>query len=196
VRQRVAALVEYAGARVPEAQLVCFIDEPVLGSAMADGFPVAPLDAIDLASGALAAAEPGAISGLHCCAIDADWRLIMQAGPQILSLPTDGGLQRAAAAFASYLDAGGWVAWGAVPTDRPIGTTVERMWRQLNLLWSDLVTEGGCDPVRLRTQAMITPACGLARHGVTQAEQVVWFTNRLAERLHDQALGVRFGVGA
>jgi methionine synthase II (cobalamin-independent) len=196
VRQRAAALVDYAGARVPEAQIVCFVDEPVLGSAMETGFPIAPVDAIDLASSALAAVEHGAISGLHCCATDADWRLILQAGPQILSLPTDGGLQRAAGAFASFLDAGGWVAWGAVPTDRPIGTTVDRMWRQLNLLWSDLVTDGGCDPVLLRTQAMITPACGLARHGVTQAEQVVWFTNRLAERLHDQAIASRYSVGA
>ncbi len=196
VRQRAAALVDYAGARVPEAQIVCFVDEPVLGSAMVSGFPISPVEAIDLTSSALAAIEHGAISGLHCCATDADWRLIMQAGPQILSLPTDGGLQRAAAAFASFLDAGGWVAWGAVPTDRPIGTTVDRMWRQLNLLWSDLVTEGGCDPVLLRTQAMITPACGLARHGVTQAEQVVWFTNRLAERLHDQAIASRYSAGA
>jgi len=48
----------------------------------------------------------------------------------------------------------------------------------------------------LRTQAMVTPACGLYRHGVPQAEQVLTFTNRLAERLHDQAIGVRLSVGA
>lgn len=193
VRQRITALLDYAGARAPEAQLVCFVDEPVLGSAMVSDFPIAPVDAIDLTSGALATVERAAVSGLHCCATDADWRLLMQAGPQILSLPTDGGLERAAAAFASFLDAGGWVAWGAVPTDRPIGNTVERMWRQLAMLWVDLVDGGGCDPVQLRTQAMITPACGLTHHGVTQASQVVWFTNRLAERLHDQAIGARFG---
>ena len=195
VRQRAAAMIEYAGARVPEAQLVCFVDEPALGSAMVPGFPIKPLDAVDLASGALAAVEPTAISGLHCCATDADWRLLMQAGPQILSLPTDGGIERAAGAFASFLDAGGWVAWGAVPTDRPIGTTVERMWRQLSVLWSDLVRDGGCEPALLRTQAIITPACGLAGHGVPQAEQVLWFTNRVAERLHDQAMAARAGRG-
>jgi hypothetical protein len=43
---------------------------------------------------------------------------------------------------------------------------------------------------------MITPRCGLWRHGVPQAEQVLSFTLRLAERLHDQALGVRLSVGA
>jgi len=77
-----------------------------------------------------------------------------------------------------------------------VGTTVDRLWRQLSTLWCDLVGAGGCDPVKLRTQAMITPACGLFRHGVTQAEQVLEFTGRLAERLHDQAIGVKLQVGA
>ena len=195
VRQRARAMVQYVAQRAPDAQVVAFLDEPAMGSAMVPDFPVLPLDAVDLVSGALAALEPLAITGLHCCG-SADWRLLMQAGPAILSLPTDGGIESAAGALAGFLERGGWVAWGAVPTDRPIGTTVERLWRMLSVLWCTLVAEGGCDPVRLRTQAMITPACGLWRHGVPQAQQVLQFTNRLAERLHDQAIGVRLTVGA
>jgi hypothetical protein len=187
--------VQYVGQRVPQAQVVTFVDEPSLTAAMHPEFPIAPLDAIDLVSGTLAALERMSITGLHCCG-RADWRLIMQAGPQILSMPTDAGVEHAAGALAGFLERGGWVAWGAVPTDGPVGTTVERLWRQLSAHWCELVTSGGCDPVRLRTQAMITPACGLYRHGVTQAEQVLEFTNRLAERLHDQAIGVRLSVGA
>jgi methionine synthase II (cobalamin-independent) len=195
VRQRARALVQYVAMRVPQSQVVAFLDEPAMGSAMFPEFPLLPLDAVDLVSGALAALEPLAITGLHCCGT-ADWRLLMQAGPQILSLPTDGGIESASGALAAFLERGGWVAWGAVPTDRPIGTTVERLWRMLSLLWCTLVTEGGCDPVALRTQAMITPACGMWRHGIPQAQQVLQFTNRLAERLHDQAIGVRLTVGA
>jgi len=195
VRERARALVQYVAQRVPQSQLVAFLDEPSMGGAMHPEFPLLPLDAVDLVSGSLAALEPLSITGLHCCGT-ADWRLLMQAGPQILSLPTDGGIEQAAGAFAGFLDRGGWVAWGAVPTDRPIGTTVERLWRMLQLLWCTLVTEGGCDPIRLRTQAMITPACGMWRHGISQAQQVLQFTNRLAERLHDQAIGVRLTVGA
>lgn len=195
VRQRARALVEYVASRVPQAQLVAFVDEPAMGSAMLPEFPLEPLDAVDLTSGALAALEHDAITGLHCCG-QADWRLLMQAGPQILSLPLDGGIEHAAGATAQFLERGGWIAWGAVPTDRPVGTTVDRLWRQLSLLWCTLVTDGGADAVRLRTQAMITPACGLWRHGIPQAEQVLSFANRLAERLHDQAVGVRLQVGA
>jgi hypothetical protein len=195
VQQRARALVGYVAQRVPQSQVVAFLDEPAMGSAMFPEFPIQPLDAVDLVSGSLAALEKLAITGLHCCG-PADWRLLMQAGPHILSLPTDGGIETAAGALASFLERGGWVAWGAVPTDRPIGTTVERLWRMLSLLWCTLVTEGGCDPVLLRTQAMITPACGLWRHGIPQAQQVLDFTNALARRLHDQAIGVRLTVGA
>lgn len=195
VHSRARALVDYVSQRVPQSQVVAFVDEPAMGSAMFPDFPIKPLDAVDLVSGALASLEPLAITGLHCCGT-ADWRLLMQAGPQILSMPTDGGIESASTALAGFLERGGWVAWGAVPTDRPIGTTVERLWRMLSLLWCTLVTEGGCDPVMLRTQAMITPTCGMWRHGISQAQQVLQFTNRLAERLHDQAIGVRLTVGA
>lgn len=195
VRARARALLNLLSARVPQAQLVVFVDEPALGSAMVRDFPIQPLDAVDLTSGVLAALEPYAITGLHCCG-PADWKLLLEAGPHILSAPTTVGLETAAFALAPFLERGGWVAWGAVPTDGPLGTTVDRLWRQLSLLWCTLVTDGGCDPVRLRTQAMITPACGLFHHGVTQAEHVATFTGRLAERLLDQAIGVRLQVGA
>lgn len=193
-RQRARDLVDFVSKRAPFARLVVFVDEPSLVSLTDPSFPIAAADAVDLLSGVLAALEPRAITGLHCCG-PADWRLVLQAGPQLLSLPIDAGVDRAAGALADFAERGGWLAWGAVPTDRPIGSTVDRLWRQLSVLWCDLVA-AGCDPARLRTQAMITPACGLARHGVTQAEQVMGFTTRLAERLHDQAIGVRLSVGA
>jgi hypothetical protein len=191
---RARAMLDLVRRRVPSREVVMFVDEPSLACVGDDSFPVTPTDAIDLVSGTLAAIEPRAVTGLHCCG-SADWRNALQAGPQLLSLPVDAGVEGAAGPLADFVERGGWLAWGAVPTDRPIGSTIDRSWRRLSVLWCDLVG-AGCDPVRLRTQAMITPACGLARHGVTQAEQVMGFTTRLAERLHDQAIGVRLSVGA
>lgn len=194
VRQQARALVSYVQRRVPQAQIVIFIDEPGLGSLMEPGFPIAPDDAIDLVSGALAAVESVAITGLHCCT-RADWRLALQAGPNILSMPVDAGIETAGGTVADFLERGGWLAWGAVPTDGPLGSTITRLWRQLSETWSALA-ESGCDPALLRVQAMITPTCGLSHHGVTQAERVMDFTSRLAGRLYDQAVGVRLSVGA
>ena len=97
--------------------------------------------------------------------------------------------------LSTHLDTGGWIAWGAVPTDGPLGTTEERLWRSLAELWCELV-QAGCDPVALRTQALVTPQCGLALHGESQAARVLELSARLADRVHDQAAATRFSLGA
>ena len=114
-----------------------------------------------------------AITGLHCCGT-ADWRLLLQAGAQILSLPARRRRSRPRPGRwpASSSGAAGWPGARCPPTVRsaPPSTGCGASSRRV---WCELVTSGGCDPARLRTQAMITPACGLYRHGVTQAEQVL-----------------------
>ena len=194
VRARATALLHLAARRAPGTPLVVFLDEPGLTGLMHPEFPLDPEAAIDLTSSALAVLERGAITGLHCCG-PTDWKLLIHAGPRILSAPLGLGLDSAGETLGRFLDDGGWVAWGAVPTDEPIGSTPGRLWRQLSAGWCEMV-QAGCDPVLLRTQSLVTPACGLATHGVSQAERVVSLTRQVAARVHDQALGVRLSVGA
>jgi hypothetical protein len=194
VRARAEALLRLAARSAPGTPLVVFLDEPGLTGLMHPEFPLDPEAAVDLTSSALAALERGAITGLHCCG-PTDWKLLIQSGPRILSAPLGLGLDTAGETLGRYLDDGGWVAWGAVPTDEPIGLTPGRLWRQLSAVWCDMV-QSGCDPVLLRTQSLVTPACGLAAHGLSQAERVVSLTRQVAARVHDQALGVRLSVGA
>jgi hypothetical protein len=194
VRARARALVSAARAAAPAAPLVTFVDEPGLTAAMERGFPLDPNRTIDLVSSALAALEPHAMTGVHCCG-PADWRVVLQAGPQVLSLPVAMGAVEHAGAIGAFLENGGWVAWGAVPTSGPLGTTPERLWHQLSDEWCGL-TQGGCDPVQLREQALITPACGLANHGEEQADLVISLANQVARRLRTQTHGMRLTVGA
>lgn len=194
VRARADGLLALADRLAPGTPLVVFLDEPGLTGVMHPEFPLGPETAIDLTSSALAVLERGAITGLHCCG-PTDWKLVLQAGARILSAPLALGLESASEALGRFLDNGGWVAWGAIPTDEPIGSTPGRLWRQLSAVWCEMV-QGGCDPILLRTQSLVTPACGLATHGVSQAEQVVSLTRQVAARVHDQALGVRLSVGA
>lgn len=192
--QRINSLLDAAAEAAPAAPIVLFVDEPGLTGAIERGFPIAPDRAIDLVSGALAVVGPLAVTGVHCCG-PTDWPLLLQAGPQILSITVEDAAALSGAELAPFLERGGWVAWGAVPTDGPVGTSADRLWRSLSERWCELV-RGGCDPVLLRTQAMITPTCGLARHGTTQATSVLRLANDVAERLKGQALGVRLSVGA
>lgn len=194
VRDRARAMLAVAGFEASRAPLVVFLDEPALITGWRDGFPLNPDQTIDLVSSVLAVIEPHAVTGLHCCG-GPDWRVALQTGPQVLSLPVGTGLAASAGALASFVERGGWVAWGAVPTDGPLGESAVRLWRRLSLRWCELV-QSGCDPVLLRTHALITPACGLAHHGLDQADQVLELTRQVADRLHDQLAGVRLTVGA
>lgn len=199
VRARGRAVVEAVAAVAPEATIVAFLDEPALvggpPAELAD-----PETVIDLVSGALAAWEPGvsgkvgAITGVHVCG-PSDWRAVLQAGPRILSVPVGADLGTSAGALATFLERDGWIAWGAVPTDRPLGESASHWWRDLSAQWCSLV-QAGCDPVRIRRQALVTPACGLALHDAAQVGLVHDLTRTLGLRIHDQLAGVRLSVGA
>ena len=194
VRSRAESLLKAAAATAPDAPLIVFVDEPGLVNGLSQQSPLSADRTVDLVSGALATLEPHAVTGLHCCG-PADWKVVLQAGPDMLSLPVSAGVGRAAGAVSSFVERGGWLAWGAVPTGGPLGDSVTRLWRQLAAQWCELV-QAGCDPVLLRRQALITPACGLATHTVAQADVVMDLSRRLAERLHDQVAGINISVGA
>ncbi len=193
VRARAAALADAVARVAPLAPLVAVLDEPGLVGAIPDRVGD-PETVIDLVSGALAVWEGRATTGIHCCG-PADWKAVLQAGPQILSAPVNAGFSPSAGALAAFLERGGWVAWGAVPTDRPLGESASHWWRDLSAQWCGLV-QAGCDPVLIRRQALVTPACGLALHDLSQVERVFALTRTLGMRIHDQLAGVRLSVGA
>jgi hypothetical protein len=185
VREHLRTVRQWVADALPHCPQVVVIDEPGFSGVMEPGFPIPPDTAIDLTSGALAAIEQQAVMGVHCCA-EGDWAAVAATGPTILSVPADAALVDVAGHLSSFLDADGWIAWGAVPTDRPVSTACDRYWRDLSSLWCALVQQG-CDPVRLRTQAFVTPACGLALHDETQAALVLRLTNGVAARVQERA---------
>jgi methionine synthase II (cobalamin-independent) len=192
VTARIEAALLAARQAAPGATPVLFLDEPGLTAALDPGFPFDLDDTLDLVSSAMAVVEEWAIAGLHCCG-RADWQAVLQAGPQILSLPVGAGAVEHAGALAGFLDRGGWVAWGAVPTDGPLTTSADVLWRHLRAEW-DTLAAGGCDPALLRERAIITPACGLVGFELHQAEQVAGLAANLAQRLEAQVLGTGSGL--
>ena len=178
--------------RLPDTGLVVFLDEPALVHWRQGRGLLEREAAIDVLSGALAAAE--CTTGVHVCG-DGDLGLALEAGPQVVGIEVREELVRDAVAIARFLDGDGWIAWGAVPTDRPVGESADPHWRHLAEVWCEL-TRRGCDPVPLRTRGMITPACGLAGYGATQAERLLGIARELAARVHDQAVAARLMLGA
>ena len=77
-------------------------------------------------SGALAAVD--CVTGVHVCG-DGDVALALAAGPEVLGVEVSDDLVRHTVALARFLDGDGWIAWGAVPTDRPVGESADPHWR-------------------------------------------------------------------
>jgi hypothetical protein len=194
VRAHVDALYEAVDAALPGSPQVVVFDEPWLGDLMTDDFPIPPDEAVDLLSGAMASLQPRAAVGVHCCA-PTDWASVLAAGPQLLSLPVTRDLAAVGGYLQRFLEHGGWIAWGAVATDGPIGVTAGRAWHQLSGLWCEMVQQGA-DPVLLRRQSLLTPACGLGTHTPLVAERVCRSVRDISRRVRDQATAARFVLGA
>jgi hypothetical protein len=194
VRAHITSIAAAVAAALPESPQIVLLDEPWFGDLMHEGFPIAPDPAIDLLSGAMAAVEPVATVGVHCCAV-VDVASLLAAGPSVLSVPATGALAEVAGYLSRFLEAGGRVAWGAVSTDGPIPTSNERPWRHLSDVWCGLV-ERGCDPVLLRQRSLVTPHCGLGLHSPAVADRVCRLTREVGRRINEQALASRFALGA
>jgi methionine synthase II (cobalamin-independent) len=194
VQARGRALVDQVARHAPGAPVVVFLDEPSLAVIRHPGFPLPSHAVVDLLIAALDSLHGAAATGVHCCGVT-DWRVILEAGPDILSVPVALADSLDPAAVGAFLARGGWVAWGAVPTDAPMSDDVTFLWRRLLGSWSDLV-RGGCPALLLRERALVTPACGLAGHGTSQADRALRLTAQLGDRVRDQASRRRLTIGA
>jgi hypothetical protein len=188
----IGALEQVLAQRLRGARPLLFLDEPALVLWARDDGPIEREAAIDVLSSALAASSVE--TGVHVCG-DGDIRLAFEAGPTVLGVPVSTRLIDDVGSLVRHLDADGWIAWGAVPTDRPIGESADPLWRELVSVWCEL-TRRGCEPLRIRSQAIITPACGLLNHGPTQAEHALRLASELAERVAAQRAAARLTAGA
>lgn len=180
-------------ASLPGSAQLVVLDEPLIEGLMLGEFPVAPDHAVDLLSTAMASIEAQAAVGVHTCA-DVDIATLLEAGPQLLSLPVSSSVVPLVGYLERFLQRGGWIAWGAVATEGPIGVTSTRSWHQLSTVWCDLV-QRGCEPERLRTQAILTPQCGLGAHSNVVAERVCHSLRDVSRSVRSTAAAAKLMLG-
>jgi hypothetical protein len=120
---------------------------------------------------------------------------VVDAGPDVLSLPVALAGSLDPSVLRTFVGGGGWVAWGVVPTDAPVSDDVSFLWRRLVGVWCDLV-RAGCPSLLLREHSLVSPACGLAGHGRSQAERVLRLTVDLGRRVREEAGRRRLTIGA
>jgi len=186
------AIENLVATRLPKAVLVLCFDEPALVRWHAGNAPVERELATDILSTALAA--PSCLTAVHVCG-HGDLRLALAAGPRLVHFDIGALDLDDAVTLSRFLDGGGWVVWGAIPSHRPVGEHAAPMWKALLDVWCEL-TRRGCDPSRLRSQALVAPACGLAGHGVSQAERMLTLAREIGGRVHDHGAATKLAIGA
>jgi hypothetical protein len=127
----------------------------------------------------------GAITGIHSCET-VDWSLLIETQVRILSLDAyrfGDSLLPYARSLHDFMERGGVVAWGIIPTlDDPFAESVDSLLQRLEALWESLFSTG---PNRLKVlqQSMITPACGVGLLPENHARRIYHLTSELSRRL-------------
>ncbi|MFK8024093.1 MAG: hypothetical protein AB8G26_09050 [Ilumatobacter sp.] len=194
VRHHVAAISTLITRRLPNSPQLFVLDEPWLTRLMEPDFPIPPDVAVDLISTGMAAVSHDVAVGLHCCG-PCDVATMLESGPQMISLPVSPDLVEYAGYLERFIDGGGVIAWGILPTAGPTAMRSERYWRQLSALWCQLV-ERGVDASALRRQALLSPECGLAGHQVSTARRVARLTAEVGRKVNTQATSTMLTLGA
>jgi methionine synthase II (cobalamin-independent) len=126
------------------------------------------------------------LKGVHCCG-NTDWSLLFETALDFLSFDAYGYLETLSLypkELNAFLERGGILAWGIVPTSEAIlsesaKSLVQRFKKNIELL-----SKRGIDPILLQ-RAIITPSCGTASLPISLAEQVYRVTGEVSRRLID-----------
>ncbi len=132
------------------------------------------------------------LKGTHCCG-NTDWSLLLQTSVDIISFDAytyAENLALFAEDVRNFLDRGGVLAWGIVPTvEEDIAQeTPDHLLQRLQSAMQLLIKKG-IDPDLLYERALITPSCGLGPVSVPAAERAVDLTrevSRLARQAHGE----------
>jgi hypothetical protein len=169
-----------------EAPVIVFLDEPVMevfGSAYS-GLTVEIVEAL-WGPSLETLREAGALSGIHCCG-NTDWELLFRSGVDIVNFDAFHYLEKMLLypeALARYLQGGGILAWGVVPTSERAATlTAEELLARFSEGVSRFV-RAGVDEELLRERSLITPSCGMGSLEPPLAEHILGLTAEVSRRL-------------
>ena len=131
----------------------------------------------------------GALVGIHCCS-DTDWGALLELGVNLISadvrLSLDA-LLDSGPALRRFLDAGGVLSLGIIPTDLSTSYRADEL---VDAVETSLRATFKDDPTyrEIASRSLLTPACGLAMRQVSDAERV-FDELRMAQRRFRELVG-------
>ena len=168
-------------------RVICFVDEPILsGFGSSTYISVKREDVVaHLAEMIEAIHMDNGIAGIHCCG-NTEWSILIDAGVDIVNFDAFGYGDTIAMypeAVKTHLERGGMLAWGIVPTSKPIQEqTVETMVAHFEKMMDNLASRG-VDKQLIAEQAIVTPSCGTGSMDPADAEKVFEMTALLSKTM-------------
>lgn len=165
-------------------KVIIFIDEPILsalGSSAYLGVDTAEVLRLlqDMTS---AIEEAGGISGIHCCG-RADWPAAIKSGVRILNFDAFEYFDTLAIYhedIKGFLQGGGYLAWGIVPTSDVINAVDDV--KLVEVMKSNLETLSAHVPSELvNSRILLTPSCGTGSRSVDETIRIFQLVMRLKE---------------
>ena len=184
---QVAALSQF------ERPVILFADEPALaGYGTSEFIAISRTEVLEVLGEVVGAVQAaGGLCGIHVCA-NTDWALVLESGVDIVNFDAFSFFDRFMLypeAISRFLDRGGMLAWGIVPTQRSEdirAATIER----LSDHWEACVrqVEGlGFSRSRILDQSLVTPSCGVGALKTDLAVRVLQLTDQVSRRIRGNA---------
>ena len=177
---------QYSGFGLPR---IIFLDEPYLssyGSAFANLKKEQIVESLNEIF--LAIHNRDSLSGIHCCG-NTDWTMLMETQVDIINFDAFGYMESMLIykkEVLAFLERGGIVAWGIVPTTDSIrDVTIDALMDKM-VSAVDCLVESGIDQKLIIENSLITPSCGTGTMPLEEAEKAMTLTHELTVKLKDK----------
>lgn len=176
----------------PDTTPIIFIDEPSISQLGTSAFITISTEEVvemikeisDLIK------ENGAISAIHCCG-KCDWDIPISAGVDIINFDAytfSQNLSLHSKSIKSFLEQGGKIAWGVIPTLHPEVLENAKLDTMLTVFKKAVkyLTEKGIDEKIIIANSLITPSCGAGALSEDLAEKAMDLTKQLSDTLKER----------
>jgi len=168
---------------------VIFLDEPYMSAFGSVGMQLSREQVISLLNETYAGIS--GIKGVHCCG-NTDWSILLQTTVDILNFDSYNYADSLAiypAEVKKFLDRGGVIAWGIIPTSTEaiLKESVPALKDRLEEAMAPF-TRKGITMKKLVEQSLLTPACGLPTVSEDAAERALQLLAELSQTIRKKYL--------
>ncbi|MBF0481168.1 MAG: hypothetical protein HQK81_10070 [Desulfovibrionaceae bacterium] len=158
------------------SRIICFVDEPILSAFGSSTYVSVTRDDVVARIGEVVEAvhAEGALAGVHCCG-NTEWSILIDAGADIVNFDAfcyGETVLMYAEALKPFLERGGCLAFGLVPTSAAVREQTAEGLAGLYENLAGALAATGIDKQLLAERTIVTPACGTGSLATGDAERI------------------------